>query len=218
MSRSKQKAFLHNEEARNVIQPGKPHYEAMKGKWREFFGNDNELVLELACGYGEYTVGLGRIFPDRNFIGVDIKGARLCKGSKIAIEEKLDNVAFLRTLIHHLDNFFDRGEVDEIWITFPDPRPRDGDEKKRLTHPRFMELYKYVLKPGGKVHFKTDNRGLFDYSLEVIKEQGYNLECKTNDLYESAYANRHHGIKTRYEKKFTEEGFKINYLSFDMEV
>lgn len=214
MGRSKKKAFEHNEQARNVIQPGKPEYEEMKGQWHSFFGNNNDIVLELACGYGEYTVGLGRLFPDRNFIGVDIKGARLCKGSKIAIEEGLDNVAFLRTLIHHLDKFFEPGEVDEIWITFPDPRPRDGDEKKRLTHPRFLELYKAVIKPEGQVNFKTDNRPLFDYTIEVLKERGWDTDRLTFDLYESEYADMHFGIKTRYEKKFTAEGFKINYLTF----
>lgn len=216
MSRSKQKAFLHNEEARNVIQPGKPEYENMKGQWKSFFGNNNDIVLELACGYGEYTVGLGKLFPDRNFIGIDIKGARLCKGSKIAMDEGLENVAFLRTLIHHIEKFFEKGEVDEIWITFPDPRPKDRDEKRRLTHPRFMELYKQVIKPGGLVNFKTDNRELFDYTLEVIEKAGWTLESKTFDLYESPYADRHFGIKTRYEKKFTDEGFKINYLAFEM--
>jgi tRNA (guanine-N7-)-methyltransferase len=172
-------------------------------------------VVELACGRGEFTVGLSKKYPDKNFIGVDIKGSRIWKGSITAIAEGLDNVAFLRSQIEALDIFFAEGEISELWITFPDPRPRDGDEKKRLTSPRFLDLYKPMIQRNGTVHLKTDNTGLFDYTLSLLKtkEDIKNLEF-THDFYSSAYKDDHFGIQTRYEKKFSEEGEKIKYLKF----
>lgn len=216
MSRSKLKRFAENELRDNVIQPGKPLYESIKGKWRElYFENDHPIVVEMACGRGEYSVGLARQFPDKNFIGVDIKGDRLWKGSGIAEKEGLQNVAFLRTQIQQADNFFAPNEVDEIWITFPDPRPKDRDEKRRLTYPRFLDLYKDILKPGGTVHLKTDNDFLFEYTLELLKKE-YPVQkmAYTHDLYDSPWQEIHFGIKTRFEKKFSALGYSIKYLQF----
>lgn len=210
--------FAQNKERHNVIETGKEIFEKIKGNWhRDYFKNDHPITLELACGRGEYTVGLARVFPERNFIGIDIKGDRIWKGSGIALEEGMDHVAFLRTQILMIERFFEKGEVDEIWITFPDPRPKDRDEKRRLTHPRFLELYRSVLKPGGTVHLKTDNTGLFEYSLEVLEQEGGIRDLVyTRDLYKSDMLANHHGIRTRYEKKFHEKGEDIKYLKFSL--
>ena len=216
MGRRKLDKFADNERRRNVIQPGKSIYDQIKGKWRkDFFMNDQPLVLELACGRGEYTIGLSRVFTDRNFIGVDIKGARIWRGSKIAEEEGLVNAAFLRAHIQNLDNFFENCEVDEIWITFPDPRPKDSDERRRLTNPRFIDLYRKIMKPGGKIHLKTDNKDLFDYSLDTVSAlPGITDLVFTYDLYDSPLLEEHHGIQTTYELGYLEEKKKINYLRF----
>ena len=198
----------------SVIQSGKPIFDRIKGKWRsEHFDNEHELVLELGCGRGEYTVGLAREFPDRNFIGVDIKGSRIWVGSAMADKEGLHNVAFLRTQIQSLENFFEPREVDEVWITFPDPRPKLSDERRRLTCPRFLEIYKRIIKPGGIIHLKTDNEGLFEYTLEVMKERNdLELLGYTRDLKQSAYAMEHYNIQTKYERLFEEQGYTIKYL------
>ncbi|NVJ86082.1 MAG: tRNA (guanosine(46)-N7)-methyltransferase TrmB [Algoriphagus sp.] len=216
MSRKKLVRFKANEENPNVIQAGKPIFEEIKGNWKNGqFLNEYPLVVELACGRGEFTVGLARVFPEQNFIGVDIKGSRIWKGSSTATAEGLQNVAFLRTQIQQLDKFFAPGEIDELWITFPDPFPRDGDEKRRLTSPRFLDMYKPLLKEGGIVHFKTDNTGLFDYTLELVKSRNdIELIGFTHDFYQSEWKDDHFGIKTRYEKIFTEKGEKIKYLKF----
>lgn len=216
MSRKKLVRFKENEENPNVIQDGKEIFESIKGNWNETqFQNENPIVVELACGRGEFTVGLGRVFRDQNFIGVDIKGSRIWKGSSTATEEGIHNVAFLRTQIEQLDKFFAPGEISELWITFPDPFPRDGDEKRRLTSPRFLEMYKPLLKAGGTVHFKTDNTGLFDYSLELFQsKEDINLIGFTHDFYQSEWKDDHFGIQTRYEKMFSEKGEKIKYLKF----
>ena len=214
--RQKHKRFAENFARQNVLEPGKELFEQIKGKWHEvMFGNDNDLVLELGCGKGEYTVGLGRHFPNRNFIGIDIKGDRIWVGSKAAEDEKLSNVAFLRTHLLFFEKFFERDEVSEIWLTFPDPRPKDRDEKRRLTFPRYLELYKNALKPEGWFKFKTDNTPLFDYTLEVLQNQFpvRNL-AYTYDLYESEYAQEHFGIQTKYEKIFSAKGEKIKYMKF----
>ncbi len=216
MGRNKLQRFKENEENRNVIQAGKPIFESIKGNWNQVqFENDHPLVVELACGRGEFTVGLAREYPEQNFIGVDIKGSRIWKGSTIAIQEGLANVAFLRTQIQQLNDFFAAEEISELWITFPDPFPRDGDEKRRLTSPRFLEMYKPLLKQTGLVHFKTDNTGLFDYTLELVQaREDIEVLVFTHDFYQSEYKNDHHGIKTRYEKIFSDKGEKIKYLKF----
>jgi len=187
----------------------------LKGRWGEdFFHNEHPIVLELGCGKGEYTVGLAEKFPEKNFIGIDIKGARMWRGAVTTLDKGLKNVAFLRSRIELLHSFFDRGEVSEIWITFPDPQPRKRREKKRLTHPRFLEVYRNILKPGGYVHLKTDNVDMFQYSLEVIRLNDFPLEECTTDLYGEKKDEFVFGIRTFYEKKFLEEGKKICYLRF----
>lgn len=216
MSRKKLVRFAQNEANPNVIQAGKPLFETIKGNWHEVqFQNQQPLVVELACGRGEFTVGLGREYRDQNFIGVDIKGSRIWKGSSTATAEGLTNVAFLRTQIQNLDQFFAEGEISELWITFPDPFPRDGDEKRRLTSPKFLDMYKPMIKSGGLVHFKTDNTGLFDYTLELVQSRAdIEVLAFTHDFYQSEMRDDHHGIKTRYEKIFSEKGEKIKYLKF----
>jgi len=219
MSRKKLERFRDNEIVTNVVQEGKAAFEANIGKWSEAqFKNTNDIVIELGCGRGEYTVGLAENISNKNFIGVDIKGARIWIGSQYAIENKLNNVAFLRTQINLLDKHFAQNELSEIWITFPDPRPKDGDEKRRLTSPRFMEMYKTLLKKDGWVKFKTDNTALFNYTLEVLADEikVRNL-IHTHDLYNSVYMDEHFGVKTKYENLFYEKGELIKYLKFQFE-
>lgn len=212
----KQERFRIIEERTNVIEPSKPVYHTIKGKWRaEHFGNDNPLTIELACGRGEYTVGLARLFPERNFVGVDIKGERIWKGSTIALEEGLHNAAFLRTHILMIENFFEPGEVDEIWLTFPDPRPRKRDVRRRLTNPRYLDSYKRLLRPGGFVRLKTDNTQLYEYTLQELQLRTDIAELAfTADIYASPLKNECFDIKTRYEQEFAEKGEKIKYLRF----
>ncbi|MEH0157573.1 tRNA (guanosine(46)-N7)-methyltransferase TrmB [Limibacter armeniacum] len=215
MARQKLRKFAENKERANVIQAEKPFYDNCKGKWRsEYFKNDNPIVLELACGRGEYTTGLAKEYPNKNFIGIDMKGDRLWFGSNVAIENELDNVAFLRCQIQHLEEFFAKHEIDEIWIIHPDPRPKNKDAKRRLTHPRFLKIYKKLLKENGLMRLKTDSRSLFEYSVETVVHEKLNLEAITFDLYESDLKVEHHGISTRYERKFTQEGHKIHYMRF----
>lgn len=215
MARQKKKKFAVVQERENVIEPGKPIFQTIKGNWRSFFGNENPIVLELACGRGEYTVGLAENIPGKNFIGIDIKGDRIWKGSGIAEEKSLKNAAFLRTHISHLHHFFEESEVAEIWIIHPDPRPRKKDAKRRLTHPRFLNLYRHILAAGGTIRLKTDNRPLFDYTLEVLDEEPIENLQSTTDLYKSSLYQEHFGIVTRYETKFHEAGHSINYLRFN---
>lgn len=216
MSRQKMARFADNAKRDNVIEPGKEIIEKIKGNWhRGYFRNENDITVELACGRGEYTIGLARLFPDRNFIGVDLKGDRVWKGSGIAIEEGLSNVAFLRVHILELQNYFEPGEISDIWITFPDPRPKDRDEKRRITNGRYIDLYKSLLRKDGTVYFKTDNTGLFEYTLEVLKSRDdiQDLVC-TFDLYHSELKPECYDIRTRYEQKFNEQGHDIKYLRF----
>jgi len=186
-----------------------------KGNWASaFFKNDNPVVLELACGKGEYTVNLGRLFPQKNFIGIDYKGNRIWRGAKTALEDGVSNVGFLRIQIETLLDYFAGTEIDEIWITFPDPQPQISREKKRLTSPRFLEKYKQLLKPGGFINLKTDNDGLHAYTAEKIEELGLKLFVKTEDLYHSEFADEVLSIKTYYEKKYLQDNKNINYLKF----
>ncbi|GAB3551976.1 tRNA (guanosine(46)-N7)-methyltransferase TrmB [Spirosoma fluminis] len=213
MTRRKQQFFLQNAESRNVIEVGKPQYKTIRGNWgTEYFNNDNPIVVELACGKGEYTVGLAQAYPDVNFIGVDIKGDRIARGAKAAQVLGLTNAAFLRTDINYISEFFAEGEISEIWITFPDPQPRPKQEKHRLTYPRFLMLYKSLLVKSGTLHLKTDNPELFAYSLEKVKEEGFTDLQWTTDLYKSPLNQIHIGIKTKYEQMFFDRGFTINYL------
>jgi tRNA (guanine-N7-)-methyltransferase len=213
MGKDKLKRFAEVNTFVNVLQldAGKP----MKGQWATgFFKNNNPVVLELACGKGEYTVNLARLFPGKNFIGIDYKGNRIWRGAKTAIEDGVPNVGFLRIQIENITDYFDAGEVDEIWITFPDPQPQISREKKRLTFPKFLERYKSILKPGGFVNLKTDNDGLHAYTSEKIEELGLKLHVKTEDLYHSPCADGVLSIKTYYEKKYLKDNKNINYLKF----
>lgn len=204
------------EERANVIERSKDIYEDIKGKWRtDYFRNDNPITVELACGRGEYAIGLGALFPERNFIGVDIKGERIWKGSTLALEQNLGNVAFLRTPILLIENFFKAGEIDEVWITFPDPRPRKRDIKRRLTSPRYLEIYKRITKPGSYFRFKTDNTALFDYTLQEVQSRNDINDLKyTDDLYASEYRAECFDIRTKYEEQFASKGETIKYLRF----
>jgi tRNA (guanine-N7-)-methyltransferase len=216
MSRKKLVRFAQNEVNPNVVQAGKPIFDQIKGQWNAVqFSNDQPLIVELACGRGEFTLGLGRQYPNQNFIGVDIKGSRIWKGSSSATAEGIHTVAFLRTQIQQLQDFFAPGEISELWITFPDPFPRDGDEKRRLTSPKFLEMYKQLVKTGGLIHFKTDNTGLYEYTDLVLSERpDCQIHYNTADFYESELREAHHGIKTRYEKIFSDKGEKIKYIQF----
>ena len=214
--KKKQERFKIIEQNSNVIEPSKPFYLTIKGSWRSsYFKNDHPLTLELACGRGEYTIGLAKLFPKKNFIGVDIKGERIWKGSTMALQEQLSNAAFLRTHILMIENFFEPGEVNEIWLTFPDPRPRKRDIKRRLTNPRYLESYKRLLSAGGYVRLKTDNTQLYAYTLEELQLRGDISDLAfTADVYSSELKKECFDIKTRYEQEFTQKGEKIKYLRF----
>jgi len=186
-----------------------------KGRWaKEHFKNDNPVVLELACGKGEYSVNMARAFPNINFIGIDYKGNRIWRGAKTALEEKVDNVAFLRIQIEEILSYFSEDEISEIWITFPDPQPQAGREKKRLTFDKFLEKYTVVLKKDGLMHLKTDNDGLYEYTLDKLVERRDSIIAKTTDLYNSDILNDTLLIKTYYEKKYLAVGKNINYLKW----
>lgn len=189
----------------------------LKGRWHEaFFKNENPIIVELGCGKGEYAVGLARQYPDKNFIGVDIKGARMWRGLKTAKEEQLTNVAFLRTRIELIEHYFASGEVSEIWITFPDPQPRKSRAHKRLTSPRFINRYRNILKPEGVIHLKTDDMPLYAYTLEVIREGGHRLVFHTPDLYKLTDELDVKKIRTFYEQIWLEQGLTIKYIQFSL--
>ena len=197
-----------------VGQDGEPV--EMKGVWAEkHFKNDNPITLELACGRGEYTLGLSERFPSRNFIGLDVKGARIWKGSSIAIEKKLNNAAFLRTRIEQIGLFFDENEISEIWITFPDPFLRKGKENRRLTSPYFINQYRKVLHPNGTINLKTDSEELYEFTLETI---GNDKKCKLiyhdDDIYSKDLVTEELEIKTYYEKMHLEAKKTIKYVKF----
>ena len=213
MSRRKTAKYNLALELDNVIQEPKNLFGVLQGKWKsDLFENENRLVLELGCGRGEYTNGLGKLFPEMNFVGIDVKGDRLAQGGRAARELELSNTAFLRIHMQEIEAHFAENEVDEIWITFPDPRLRDRDEKRRLTFHTFLNRYKRILKPGGTLHLKTDSLPFFEFSEESLASNGWETILKTNDLYNSEWNEDHYGIKTRFEQMFHEKGFSINYL------
>ncbi len=219
MGKDKLKRFNELENIERVFQPdfdevyGKEY--PLKGKWKqEVFGNEKPLILELGCGAGEYTVGLARLYPQKNFMGLDIKGARIWKGAVIAQDEGLKNVAFLRTRIDFITSFFAKDEVDELWITFPDPQERRRRRKKRLTGDIFLNFYRQFLTDGGFVNLKTDNFGLYTYTLELAKYNDLEIEWFTDDLYQSGRSDETVSIQTFYEARFREEGMKINFIRF----
>ncbi|NDW17400.1 tRNA (guanosine(46)-N7)-methyltransferase TrmB [Dysgonomonas sp. 216] len=188
----------------------------MKGRWNElFFKNNNPIVLELGCGKGEYTVGLARLYPDKNFIGIDIKGARMFTGATQSLNEGLRNVAFLRTHIELISHFFAAGEVDEIWITFPDPQMTRVN--KRMTSTRFMKLYANLLKPQGIIHLKSDSNFMFIYTMAMVKENNLPILFETDDLYHSGYIDDILKIQTFYEQQWLARGLNIKYIKFGFE-
>ena len=222
MGKNKLARFAENKILPNVFQPTRDealdHY-PLKGKWRtEVFKNQNPIVLELGCGKGEYSVGLAKSFPDKNFIGIDIKGARFWFGAKEAVEKKLNNVAFLRTQIELVDCFFDHDEVDEIWITFPDPQIKYRRTKHRMTHPDFLDRYKKILKKDGIVHLKTDSEFLHGYTLGLLQGQGHEIISAHHDIYGAPEYEPGtpllREIKTYYEGLFSAKGKTITYLKF----
>lgn len=214
--KSKLKRFEIIAGRQNVIEPGKELFNTIKGKWRDvFFKNQHPITIELACGRGEYSVNLARQFPDRNYIGVDKKGDRLWKGSTWAVEDNLQNVAFLRTGILFIESFFEVGEVNEVWLTFPDPLPRKRDAKRRLSSTRYLDMYKKILAPDGYFRFKTDNTDLFNFTLEELGYRNDLVDFEyTHDLYQSALRPECFDIKTKYEQMFSAQGEVIKYLRF----
>lgn len=193
--------------------------EDMAGRWSSQFGQPvEELTLELACGKGEYTLGLARMHPNRFFVGVDIKGNRIWKGARTALDEQLTRVAFLRTQIDHIDRYFAPGSIREIWITFPDPFLRTSKASRRLTHLRFLALYQRILKPGGAIHLKTDSAELYAFTKEVIRETGCELELDLPDIYAGSSRNPELDIRTYYEGMHLQEGRTIRYLKFRLPV
>jgi len=211
MGKDKLRKFREIDTFANVLQldAGKP----MRGRWAvDHFGNDRPIVLELACGKGEYTVNLAKLFPERNFIGVDYKGNRIWRGAKTALEEGIANVAFLRIQIETILDYFAPGEVSEIWITFPDPQPQRSREKKRLTHPVFLAKYRQLMAPTGVMHPTSDNGGLYDYTLEQLAGRQLPIHALTADLYHADLADGVLSIKTYSERKYLLASKNINYV------
>jgi len=214
MAHKKLIRFAELETFDNVLQfPGN-----IKGKWSEFFKNENPIVLELACGKGEYALGLGILQREKNFIGIDIKGNRIWVGAKKAMENKLHNVAFLRTQIDQVNEYFLKDEVSEIWITFPDPQLRKSKAKKRLTHPKFLRLYQQFLKQGGYIHLKTDSPDLYEFTKKVIKMYGCVLHKDHENLYHNETISDELKIKTHYESLDIAQSNRIHYIRFSLPV
>jgi tRNA (guanine-N7-)-methyltransferase len=212
MAQKKLQRFADIKTFKNVLE----YPENMQGKWNTFFNNSNPIILELACGRGEYTVGLSALYPNKNIIGVDVKGNRMYIGAKKCLQQNLTNAAFLRTQIEMLPNYFATNEVDEIWITFPDPQLRTSKAKKRLTHPRFLRLYLQVLKQGGCIHLKTDSPQLFLFTKRLIELFGLLLVEENNDVYATANCKPELTIKTHYESLDIAQSKRIHYLQFKL--
>ena len=212
MAQKKLQRFADIKNFANVLE----YPESMQGNWKKFFKNENPVILELACGRGEYTVGLAQLFPQRNFIGVDIKGNRMYIGAKKCLAEKINNAAFLRTQIEKITSYFSPGEVDEIWITFPDPQLRISKAKKRLTHPRFLRLYQQILKSTGLVHLKTDSPDLYLFTKKIIELYGIRVVEDCNDIYKQPEIKEELKIKTHYESLDIAQSNKIHYLKFTL--
>lgn len=221
MGKNKHKRFSENLTFRCMIQPEfedifhKDH--PLKGHWcRDHFGNDNPIVLEIGCGRGEYTVALARQHPELNFIGIDIKGARMWRGAKSATEEGLDNAAFLRTRVEFIESFFSADEVAQIWITFPDPQLKKQRAAKRLTSPAFLAKYSDFLREDGVIHLKTDSQHLHEYTKAVLVENGIQAQVCCNDIYGTGLADEKLSIKTTYESRFLAMGLPITYIKWSL--
>ncbi len=186
----------------------------MASKWRSFFGNENPIVLELACGKGEYAVNMAKNFPDKNFVGVDVKGNRMYVGAKKALEENVSNVAFLRTQIQKIEDYFTPHSIDEIWITFPDPFLKDSKAKNRLTHSRFLKEYQKILRPGAQINLKTDSKPLFDFTVEMVEYHKCELLVRNDDIYAKGEPKFPLNIKTFYEGMHLEDNRTIQYICF----
>lgn len=222
MAKKKLIRFKQMAQFKNVIEPkltevlNTNYY--LKGKWAStFFKNNNPIILELGCGKGEYSVALAKKYPNKNFLGVDIKGARIWYGASEALEQNIHNVGFLRTRIDFIESFFSDSEIDEIWLTFPDPQPQESRERKRLTSPMFVNRYKKFLKPNGIVQLKTDSTELFTYTCNQISSNNYNLVQKIDDVYQHKIPDGLailREVQTHYEKIFSNKGHIIKYVSF----
>ena len=224
MGKNKISRFAENLEFTHLIQPTREEIIndfKLKGKWNEqFFNNDHPIVLELGCGKGEYTIGLGEQFPDKNFLGIDLKGARLWRGAKTVDERNLNNIGYLRTQIELIDAAFDADEISEIWITFPDPQIKFKRKKHRLTHPYFLTKYKQILKPGGFIHLKTDSEFLHGYTLGIIETNGYKVLESNHDIYHDSTHDLPeylYSIQTHYEKIYLKEDKRITYIKFQID-
>ncbi len=221
MAKNKLKKFAELESFNHVIQPSFEELNnqfRLKGNWNKyFFKNQGPIVLELGCGKGEYSIALAQEYPEKNFIGVDIKGSRLWSGANEAIEKKIKNVAFLRIRIDLICKCFEENEVDEIWITFPDPQIKRKRARKRLTHPKFLRMYDVISKSCSKIHLKTDSQFLHGFTLGVICAENHKLEDATSDLYNSLVKRKHLNIKTFYESIFLKKGMPITYLCFSLD-
>ena len=212
MGQKKLKRFSEIKTFSNVLE----YPEKIAGQWKGYFKNNNSIILELACGKGEYAVGLAQIYPGKNFIGVDIKGNRIWVGAKFSLENNLTNVAFLRTQIHRIDTYFSKDEVEEIWITFPDPQLRISKANKRLTHPRYLRLYNQFLKKGGKIHLKTDSPDLYNFTKKVIGLYGLDLISDINNISEQINISPELNIQTHYEMLDIAKSKRIFYLCFSL--
>lgn len=222
--KGKQEKFIEIGTLPNVFQSHEVHSpnliasngetKAMKGHWNEYFGNNNPIIIELACGKGEYAVGLARMYPERNFIGMDLKGNRLWKGATEAQRDGLSNVAFIRSQIDFITQYFEKGEVSEIWITFADPQLTKA--RKRLTSPYFLPRYREILKAGGLLHLKTDSPELYEYTLEIVEEEKLKLQYSNNNIYALETQMPEWSIKTFYEQMHLSKGLTIKYLRFEI--
>ena len=218
-SKNKLKRFKENATFTNVIQPKREEVQSgqysLKGSWGKHFGNDNPIVLELGCGKGEYTIGLAKQHADKNFIGIDIKGARLWRGAKTALEENLTNVVFLRTQIELIDDLFGKNEISEIWITFPDPQIKYKRTKHRMTNQGFLDKYRNILKPEGIVNLKTDSEFMHGYTLGLLQGLGLEIMYANHDVYKNEGSPKDVlDIQTFYEKQYLEKGKPITYIRF----
>ncbi|MEP7168722.1 MAG: tRNA (guanosine(46)-N7)-methyltransferase TrmB [Bacteroidota bacterium] len=221
MGKNKLKRFAEIKTFEKVFQPvidfHSPDHE-LKGKWNEkVFLNDHPIVLELGCGRGEYTIGLAKEYPEKNFIGIDIKGARLWRGAKTANENKISNTAFLRIRIELIEKFFAENEISEIWLTFPDPHLRESKENKRLSSPHFLEKYKRMFQKKGLMYLKTDSKNLFDFTHEILSKENGRMIFFSSDLYNPVVETDNVTIQTTYEKTFLKEGKNICFLCFEFE-